>query len=166
MVPLEIQLEAPHIGLLMGSEPARIIAEEQRTSMTAAVLVAKGEIVPLTPTNTGISRKSIGTMIYGEEQSLLGRVFSPLGHMLALEGGAHWTNLWPPIGPLRLWAQRKFSVSEEEATSIAFAVRRHLVRNGLYAEHFFAEGTAAAKPKIEDLWEKCLERITKRLAGQ
>jgi len=166
MVPLEVQLEAPHIDLLQGSKPYELIAEEQSKTMTAAVLVAKGEIIPLTPANTGITRKAMMTMIYGEDQSLVGRVFNPLGHALPLEGGAHWTNSGPPIGPLRLWAQRKFSVDEGEATHIAWGVRHELMKRGLFAKNFFKGGYILAKPKIEALWVKCLERITKRLAGQ
>jgi hypothetical protein len=175
MVPLEITLDAPHIGLLQGSEPFRIIAEEQHKTMIAAVLVAKSEILPRTPKNYGILRKGMMSMIYGEEQTLVGRVFNPLGYALPIEGGAEWKfgtgnrkpggkSLW--LESLRLWAQRKFGVGEGEAMGIAFAVRTKLIKRGLAPRHMFALGMIAAKPQIRDLWDKCLARVTKRLAGK
>jgi hypothetical protein len=142
-----------------------IVAQEQVKAMNWAVLKAKGEIVPRVPGNTGLSRKSIQTKIAGEKVELTGRVFSPLGHMLALEGGAHWPGPWPPVGPLRLWAERRFGVDEGEARSIAFLVARKLKRKGMTGRYFFKAGYEACKGAIEANWATSLLKIKVRLMG-
>jgi len=161
----EMRLSVPQIPAFTDGASAAVVADEQKKAMAWAVLRAKSEIVPLINSNTGLYAKSIMTMIYGESMSLIGRVFTPLSYPLALEGGATWPNNPPPIGPLRLWAQRRFGVDEGEATSIAWAVRRTLVRRGLAARHYFEGGYLLARQAILDNWSRMADRIAKRLGG-
>jgi hypothetical protein len=163
MEALTIRLRQPSIPLVVSGAGVGIVAEEQTRAMRYAVLRAKGEIVPLTPANTGLSRKSIATDLRGDQMDLTGRVFSPLGHMLPLEAGARWPQKGPPLEPLRLWAERKFGASEGEARSIAFLVSRKLKRFGLVSRRMFSGGYKLAKPAITARWETALATIKARL---
>jgi hypothetical protein len=160
---LSTTLRSPSIPLLEGGAGVQIVADEQTKAMRFAVLKAKGEIVPLTPKNTGLSAKSIATELLGVKVDLVGRIFSPLGHMLPLEVGARWKGKQPPTEPLRLWAERKFGVDEGEARSIAFAVARNLKRFGLVSRRMFSGGYKLAKPAITARWETALATIKARL---
>jgi hypothetical protein len=159
---LTLDLFVPKTPLTTGGGE-EIVAQEQTRAMNAAVLLAKGEILPRVPANTGLFRKSIQTSVKGEKVELVGRVFSPMVQGLPLEMGAKWDGARPPVGPLRLWAERKFGVDEGEARSIAFLVARKLKAKGLSARHFFQDGYEASKSAIEARWAEGLLRIKSRL---
>jgi hypothetical protein len=159
----EIELVSPQTPLTTGGGEA-IVAQEQIRSMNWAVLAAKGEIIPRTPATSGAYlRKATMTMVYGDKVELIGRVFNPMPYALPLENGAFWNGPYPPIGPLRLWAERKFGVDEGEARSIAFLVSRKLKAHGMAPRRFFFAGYEAAKPQIEAEWARANARIAKRL---
>lgn len=161
---ITLDLFVPKTPLTQGGGE-EIVAEEQVKAMEFAVLKAKGEIVPKAPANTGLLRKSIITRVFmARKEDLLGLVATPMVQGLPLEMGAKWSGRQPPTEPLRLWAQRKFSVDESEARSIAFCVARKLKARGLAALHFFRDGYEAAKPAIEARWAQGLLKIRLRLA--
>ncbi len=159
---LTLDLFVPKTPLTTGGGE-EIVAEEQVKAMNWSVLKAKSEILPRTPANTGLTRKAIQTAITGDKVELTGRVFNPLGHAMPLEAGAKWDGPWPPIEPLRLWAERRFGVDEGEARSIAFLVSRKLKRSGLRARAFFQGGYDASRAAIEARWALALLKIKQRL---
>jgi hypothetical protein len=56
---------------------------------------------------------------------------------------------YPPIGPLVVWAMRKFGVTENEAHKIARNVAKKIAEEGIEPRHFFEKAMARMDAIIE-----------------
>lgn len=56
----------------------------------------------------------------------------------------------PPLGPLVVWAVRKFGVTESEAWGIAKSVAKKIATEGIEPRHFFEKAMARMGPIIDE----------------
>jgi hypothetical protein len=161
---LSIEFRIPDVPLLNG-QGSQVVDEELRRGMNAAVLIAKGEIVPQVPVGaTGLLRQGIATEVTGEAQSLTGRVFDPVAYAAPVEEGSR--PHFPPVGALEVWVRRVLGISDErEAHSVAFVIARAISRRGTPARRFFAGAYERIKPRVLGLFEQANSRIAQRLMG-
>lgn len=162
MYSMTVDLKVPNIPLLNG-EATRVVDEEMRTGMNAAVLIVKGEILPLTPIDRGMLRQGVQTSLTGEATSLTGRIFDPVTHALPMELGTR--PHFPPVGPLIGWVQRKLGVSAKDAPHVAFLVARSISRKGTKAREFFKRGWQVSEGRVRSTFERVNARIGARLGG-
>ncbi len=54
----------------------------------------------------------------------------------------------PPIGPLIVWATRKFGLDEDEAVRVAWAVRKKIEREGIAPRNWMAKAMAEIKGEV------------------
>lgn len=151
-------------GPLASGRGAAIIDEELRLALRASVEMARNQIVPRTPVNTGVLRHGVQTQIalVGEPVQMVGRVLDPVAHAVPVEEGTR--PHFPPRGPLELWVRRKFDISDErEVRSVAFLVARAISRRGTKPVHMFRDGFGRAKPAIRARLAEALKRAAARL---
>lgn len=55
---------------------------------------------------------------------------------------------YPPIGPLRVWAARKFGLGDAEALSVARAVAATIAKRGIKPRHFFRKAMREVRNKV------------------
>jgi len=72
-----------------------------------------------------------------------GRILVDAPHAAVIETGAR--PFWPPLQPLKDWAQRKFGVDEEEAAEIARAVQMKIAMFGIEPRHYFRTAMARVR---------------------
>jgi hypothetical protein len=165
-VNLSVEFNVPNSPLYQGTG-AKIIGEEMVRAAEAGVLMLEGAVLPLTPINMGMLRKAWQTKVTltGDPASgaVLGRVFNPLGYALPVETGAR--PHFPPVGPLVLWARRKFSLDEKEAKAIGFLVARAIARRGTRAVEMAKLALAQVRGRVEQRFADAFSRAKNRIAG-
>lgn len=156
------EVKFPNTPLFNGGAPA-IVEQESRAALNAGVLMFQGAIVPLTPVGvTGMTRKGVQTMVTGTWASMLGRVFNPVAHAMAVETGRK-PGKQPPTERLLLWVRRKLGVSDKQARSVAFLVARKIGRKGTKGAFMFAKGFKAMEAKVRARMDEVPGRIIRRL---
>lgn len=161
---IRIELKVPDIPLFREGAAAKIVHEEMTAAMHAATIDVVGGVSPLVPVNLGHLRGSLQSEVSGTPVSITGRVFFVSPYALPVENGTR--PHWPPVGPLRLWAQRRFSVSGSEAASIAFLVARKISRVGTKGVHMMERGWNAVRGTVSGRFDTALARIASRLGGR
>lgn len=133
-------------------EPERVIPiydREFRKAMNESVSLVQREVVPRTPIQSGIGRKSIGTEVRGSGLNLEGVIGTPLVYMAPIERGVEPLRCFPPLAPIELWARRRGidTIKGEPLpyTKIAFVVARGIYRSGIRARRMFENGFEASK---------------------
>lgn len=162
-VDLTFEFVIPKTALLQGGGD-RIVAEEVRSAVEAATLTFAAEVIPRTPVGaTAVLRGGVQTEVVGSGVDVVGRVFNPVSYAAPVETGSR--PHFPPVGPLRLWVQRKLGVSEAESRSVAFLVARAISRRGTKAREMFKQAGVAARGRIEGIFDAMNQRIAQRLNG-
>ena len=148
-------------GLIERLKNTPEIAEEEARTFLETVLAYLQRLVQLnTPIGTtGLLRRSIKTDIYGEKINMRGVVFpsaETAGYAEPVEEGTE--PHWAPIGPLKLWAQRKFGDPD-----IAYAIRGKIAKKGTKGAHMFKKAIERSKPFIDQERAALAERIARRI---
>lgn len=142
----------------------QIVLEEIATSMTEALLLLMREIKEIIPVGAhgllrGSVTHSIVTRIRGVEMA--GKVFSPLNYAVPVELGTK--PHFPPLAPLRDWAEKKLGVSKSESRGVAFLIARKIAAKGTPAQRPFETGATKNAQQVNAIFERGLARIRDRL---
>jgi hypothetical protein len=99
-----------------------------------------------------------------------GRVFSTLPHAIVMELGrrAGQPISRSGIDAIGLWAQRKLGLSAAEAAGAKWAIAKAIIAHGIEGKYYFADGVAAARPRVEMMFRILGDQLTAALlkAGQ
>jgi hypothetical protein len=141
------------------------ITKEVHATMEVAVGVVETAVKENTPVGaTGLARRSMATDIRGEGVDLTGRVFSrdePI-KIASLETGRKPGKM-PPIGPIMLWARRKFG--DAAAASAAYAIQRKIGKRGTKGAKMFQKAVKATEKDVATLFERRITAAVRRVLG-
>ncbi|PCJ88608.1 MAG: hypothetical protein COA54_02505 [Thiotrichaceae bacterium] len=134
-----------------------ITREETKQELTTILLFLEREIKEDTPVGVGGSaglRGSISHDLRGTTQDTLrGRVFSPLAHAQAVEYGTK-PHL-PPFTALMDWVEAKLGITDpDEVIGVSIAIALKIKHHGTKGAHMF-----------ENNFSKHQQRVTRQLGG-
>jgi len=144
----------------------QIVLEEMATSLMEAMFLLEREIKELIPVGAhGLLRGSVTHKIVAlaRGQSVSGKVFSPLSYAVPVELGTK--PHFPPLAPLRDWAEKKLGVSKSQSRSVAFAIARKIAAKGTQPQKPFETGFRDNADQVNTIFGRGLARIRDRLMG-
>jgi hypothetical protein len=162
MLDLSVRVAMPNTALFRG-EGSRVVTEELVAATEFGVNAIQADVIPRTPVNQGLLRNAWQTKVnpIGDGLGVLGLAFNPMGYSLPVETGSR--PHFPPVAPLILWAQRKFSVTDKEARSIGFLVARAISRRGTPPVEMARKAIDSVRGAIEARFNKAVATVIERL---
>ena len=147
-----------------------ILREESKAGITEMLLLLEREIKEDTPVGVGGSaglRGSITHDLRGTTQDTLqGRVFSPLAHAQAVEYGTK-PHL-PPWVALMDWVEAKLGITDpDEVIGVSIAIALKIKARGTEGKHMFKNNFNERQPQISRRLSDAIDRTFARLkAGE
>jgi hypothetical protein len=142
-----------------------IVAEEMTAAVWEAELLLQRETQELTPVGVGGGGGLKGSIAAREPvvlaDTIVGAVGTSLAYAVPVEMGTK--PHFPPIAPLRDWAEHVLGVSGDEALSVAWAVARKIARKGTEGAHMFERAFETNRAQVERIFEAAHGRITERM---
>ena len=168
--PLSLHVDAGALAGLARAwrEAPELVAEEMTTALTEGSLLLEREVRERTPIGVGGGGGLAGSISAREPRisgdGVIGEVSTGLAHAVPVEFGRRPGQRQPPIDPLRDWAEAKLGVPPEESRGVAWAIARKIAVHGTEGAHMFREGADATRGEIERIFERGMDRISRRLA--
>lgn len=145
----------PPIDTLVATDFEGPAGDELERTMHAAAQLLHGAVIVKTPHAFGTLRSSIQPTVVRSASVIVGRVAtnSPYAQPVELGSKPHW----PPIGPLLLWAKRKYGDPR-----VAYIAQRAIARRGGRAHFMFRDAFAEQRGAIFDLFAAAIDRLLQR----
>ncbi len=161
--PSSIDIQLPQIPLFVPDQARRTLQTLIQNSVRLALMEVAGRVSDEAGkfADSGQLAQSFGAdpatstggieVIGGNTGDVVGRVFSSLPYAIVMELGrrAGQPISRSGIDAIGLWAQRKLGLSADDADNVKWAIATNIVANGIEGKHFFADGVAAARPRVE-----------------
>lgn len=151
-----------------------ILAEEMDTGMDESGMLLTAMVAARTPVNYGLLRSSIGWPSGFEKSGLLDTLRGVVGAGDQMSGSGVSTSTyvtyveegtpphWAPIGPLKLWAMRKFGDER-----VAYAVQRQIARYGIKSVRMFYNAwRQGGRGGVEKIWKKVPVKAIQRFEAK
>lgn len=154
----DFRIYSPDLGRFIRAfeRAPSLVQSEIRHAMEDTVLVAEGEVLKLTPVRTGRLRRSLESSVEGNGPNIRARIaFEGVDYAAAVEFGTRPHTIVPKSGKAL-----RFNI----AGRVVFA--RSVRHPGTAGVHMMEHGLRNARPHIDRLFERALERVNQRLAGK
>jgi len=161
--------QAKNYAVFLKKAP-EILREESTLGITEMLLLLEREIKDDTPVGVGGAaglRGSISHDMRGTTQNTLqGRVFSPLAHAQAVEHGTR-PHL-PPWVALMDWVEAKLGITDpDEVIGVSIAIALKIKARGTKGKHMFENNFKERQPQISKRLSDAIDRTFARLkAGE
>ena len=158
-LPLLIQLfnEAPEIA-----------EEETVATLWEALLLLEREVADRTPVGVGGAAGLKGSIFASRPEvtdtAVVGLVSSSMAHALPVELGTK--PHFPPITPLRDWAEKKLGIDPGESKHVAFAIARKIAREGTKGAAMFQKAMQENEEQVLAMMENVVPRIMARMENE
>jgi hypothetical protein len=164
MIQLTAKLVIPPIPMFTPGASAPILAQEVTGAFTSIVGDVAEASRAATPVAFGVLRASIGTRVGpGASAGIFvqGDVFTgaeaPYAEFVAYGSRPHY----PPIAPLKRWAQLKLGNADA-----AYAIARAIARRGTRPHVRFRDAMTTFPPDVQARVEVAVARAARRLSGE
>lgn len=149
-------------------------------AMIKALDIVGDQIDVRTPVNIGALRGSRSSDMHGTPLHLTGVITTPLAYGIVVENGRAPGGKMPPVNAILYWVKRKglagtFSVKtrrrlgsqatrDKEDLAAAWAIARHIAKNGTKGAFMYRDGVEAARPYVEKLWDDLVDDLLTELS--
>jgi len=171
--------EIEHLARLM-PWMREVIAEEMKAAMDESGLLLTGLVADRTPVNYGVLRSSIefpqGYMVRGTSVAeLTGTIAASKKDSISGTSAHEYANYvefgtrphLPPVGPLILWALRKFGVGVDEAYDIAKGVQYKIAARGTEGAHMFRDAwNLGGKKRVSEFFRQVPVKAIRRYGAR
>lgn len=159
------QLIGSTVRLALAEVAGRVSDEAGKFSDTGALAQSFGN----DPATSAGGIEMVGAQ---SASGIFGRVFTSLPYGIVMELGrrAGQPISRSGIDAIGLWSQRKLGLSAEQADRVKWAIAANIVAQGIEGKHYFEDGVATAKPRVEAMFKILGDQLTVALlkpgAGQ
>ena len=165
---MSVQVDgAEQIRALWEQAPDVTREEMSRATWEASLLIER-EVKDLTPVGVGGAGGLRGSIAAREPRVLsdtvLGAVGTSVAHALPVELGTK--PHFPPVEPLRDWAERKLNIPEDRSYDVALSIARKIAARGTLAVGMFNRTFVATRAQVEALYSDARRRIHEQLGGR
>ncbi len=142
-----------------------IVAEEMTAAVWEGEFLLQRETQELTPVGVGGGGGLKGSIAARDPivfaDTVIGAVGTSLAHAVPVELGTR--PHFPPVAPLRDWAEHVLGVSGDEAKGVAWAVARKIAREGTKGAHMFERAFETNRAQVERMFEAAHRRVLQRM---
>lgn len=104
---------------------------------------------------------TVGSEVSYKGEEVTGIVGTPAKYTEPVECGTK--PHFPPLDPLQYWVEKKLSLDEKEAKSVAFLIARKISIEGTEGAHMFENAYEEYKPDIERILDEIADEILRRM---
>lgn len=151
---ISVEANQAQLRAVIARLDSRLAVVRVRAGMEESLAYLQGVVREGMSVDTGLGRGSVTTDLRGTRvDSLRGRVFSPLPHVLVMEEGRQPGAAMPPVAVIARWMERKGIEGD------AFLMARSIGRKGITGRHMFREAAEKGLPTVLNIVARHLKGL-------